>query len=281
METDSNCHLRRNATPDYLRDVSDDYTITRMPSHFRDRIRAARKHAGLTQLQIAEACGISREAVAAWESPNRETRPDWTNMRKVSEVTGAPIDWLLDDDNDLTEEWMSKLREPDADDIAPIRAYSVRAVDGNDGVNPETDVMIPEVDVRLSGGSGSIMPEFVETKFEMPFQLWWFKKHGAKPADVRLMKVDGHSMERTLYHDDRVAVNMGDRDRIRDGRVYALVVGSEPRVKRLFNMRDGGVRIVSDNPDKDMYPDEIVPGDDRDSIIVIGRVIDKSGSGGL
>ena len=94
-----------------------------------------------------------------------------------------------------------------------------------------------------------------------------------------VVRVNGDSMERTLFDGDRVAVHLGDR-RIVDGRVYAVIVG-EAKIKRLFKLRDGSLRVVSDNHDKTLYPDEIIPANETEFVYVIGRVIDKSGAGGL
>lgn len=247
-----------------------------MASQLKDRLKTARTNARLTQQQIADEFGITREAVAGWERGS--SKPEVDKIQIIAALTGVPATLLLDDQLDISAIVSTKSR---VSEQGPIRAYSVRVVEGGDGVDPSTDIMVPEVDVHLSGGHGAFIPEFVETKFEMPFQLWWFQKHNAKPENVRLMKVDGHSMERTLYHGDRVAVDLGDSERVRDGRVYALVVGSDAKVKRLFNTRDGGLRIVSDNTDKNLYPDEIVPGSEMGEIVLLGKVIDKSGSGGL
>lgn len=163
---------------------------------------------------------------------------------------------------------------------APVPAYEVRAVDGNDGIDHERETQVAEVDVRVSGGPGAWVPEYVETQFRMVYQLYWFRQRGAKPENVRLMKVRGNSMEPVLWDGDKIAVDLAARD-IVDDRVYAIVVGGLAKVKRLFRMADGRLRIVSDNADKSRYPDEFVGPEDIDSVYVIGRVIDKSGSGGL
>lgn len=73
------------------------------------RLRFARKHAGSTQQVIADACGISREAVSQWESPDpqKRTAPALAHLRVVSSVTGAPLEWLLTDGDDLAvEHWL-------------------------------------------------------------------------------------------------------------------------------------------------------------------------------
>lgn len=172
-------------------------------------------------------------------------------------------------------------RNPSPDDV---RAYRVKAVDGHDGMDPEREIMVAEVDVVASAGPGLRAPEFVETRYRMSYQLDWFRQVGAKPEDVRVMKVTGDSMERTLFHGDRIAVNLAENKSIVDGRVYVFTTGgSEPdvKIKRLFKTADGRLRIVSDNADKTLYPDEVLAGEDASNVWIVGRVIDRSGRGGL
>jgi phage repressor protein C with HTH and peptisase S24 domain len=117
----------------------------------------------------------------------------------------------------------------------------------------------------------------------MPYQMHWFKTVGAKPEHVKVMRVHGHSMERTLFDGDRVAVNTADH-RIVDGRVFVFMAGGPEggvKVKRLFTTADGRIRVVSDNPDKALYPDEFLTAADMEQFHMIGRVIDRSGRGGL
>lgn len=60
-----------------------------------ERIRAARERAGLTQHQLAEACGVSDTAVTLWE--NRKNRRGITNehLEKVAEILGVSMGTLL------------------------------------------------------------------------------------------------------------------------------------------------------------------------------------------
>ena len=159
----------------------------------------------------------------------------------------------------------------------PIRAYQVKS--SEDGL-AEGDIQLPVFDVLVSAGNGTLMPDFVETKYFQTYRQEWFDKEGVKPAEVRVMMVHGDSMNPLLYDGDKVTIAL-KKTRITNGGVYVILVGDagdEARVKRLFKQADGRVRIVSDNPDKDLYPDEYM---DAGMVIVLGRVIDKSGKGGL
>lgn len=161
-----------------------------------------------------------------------------------------------------------------------VHAYKIRATEGEDGADPETDVMVPVYDIEVAGGPGAVLPEFVETKYRLPFQTAWLNDWDASEEDIMVARVRGSSMEPVLYDGDKVVIHT-KRKRIRNECVYSLIYGGEARVKRLFNLADGSLRIVSDNPDKNRYPDELVPAADRDQVFILGQVIDKMGNGGL
>jgi phage repressor protein C with HTH and peptisase S24 domain len=238
---------------------------------FQERVTSARKRRFDTQQHAAEAIGCSRGTVAMWESGKTD---------KISGEYLLPVAVAYAVD----PEWLTTGKGPDGYPWSPdkirIPAHGTRLIEGYDGINPATDVMVSEVDVVLSAGNGTVVPEFIETTFQMPFQAYWFDRFRAKPENVKLMRIHGSSMERTLFDGDRAAVHIADK-RVIDDRVYALTVGGEAKIKRLYKFRDGSLRIVSDNVDKVKYPDEIVPADEIGSVYIIGRVIDKSGSGGL
>lgn len=76
-----------------------------MPSQLWERLRAARRHADLTQREVAVACGLTRSAVAQWEAAESEqrTRPASDHLIIVSRLTKAPLDWLMNDASRLED----------------------------------------------------------------------------------------------------------------------------------------------------------------------------------
>lgn len=62
------------------------------------KLRAARKAARLTQAQVAKAFGISREAVALWESEGEKgTKPDIRKLHTLAELYNVEVIDLLDE----------------------------------------------------------------------------------------------------------------------------------------------------------------------------------------
>lgn len=59
-----------------------------------DRIRQARKRQGLTQDQLAKACGVTRSAVSQWESGGIQGI-EAANLHAAARYLGVTVDWLL------------------------------------------------------------------------------------------------------------------------------------------------------------------------------------------
>ncbi|HXI85917.1 MAG TPA: helix-turn-helix transcriptional regulator, partial [Parvularculaceae bacterium] len=59
-----------------------------------ERIRAARKAAGLNQTDLAERIGVSQPAVANWESGVHDPRR--LMLAKLAEALSSPLEWLAE-----------------------------------------------------------------------------------------------------------------------------------------------------------------------------------------
>lgn len=144
---------------------------------------------------------------------------------------------------------------------------------------PSEVIAVPVYDVRFSAGPGHAATyEIEEASQPAYYQRDWFVKQRINPEHARRFRVAGDSMEPFVYARDHVLVDTGDTD-VQDGRIYALRYGNELRLKRVWRHLDGTLVLKSDNP---RYVDESVPPDvAAEHISIIGRVRDRSGSGGL
>ncbi|MEJ7746716.1 MAG: helix-turn-helix transcriptional regulator, partial [Luteimonas sp.] len=57
------------------------------------RIRLARRHAGLSQQGLALAVGVQRSAVSHWEA-SQGKHPTAVHLREIAMVTGVQFEWL-------------------------------------------------------------------------------------------------------------------------------------------------------------------------------------------
>ena len=59
----------------------------------QQRIRLARRQAGLSQAALACAVGVQRSAVSHWEAMQGKS-PSMANLRRVATITGVQFEWL-------------------------------------------------------------------------------------------------------------------------------------------------------------------------------------------
>lgn len=62
---------------------------------FGDRVRKARRSAGLSQQELADALAVKLSRLASWESGKANPRQLQDIARRVEDVTGVPALWLL------------------------------------------------------------------------------------------------------------------------------------------------------------------------------------------
>ena len=139
-------------------------------------------------------------------------------------------------------------------------------------------VYVPESKIAFSAGSGRIQYELIEDSEPAAYRLSWFHKHKINPDRVRRFQVAGDSMIPLLFPGDIILVNTEETNVV-DGRLYAMRYGDELRVKYLSRRLDGALILRSVNP---AYRDEDVSAEvANEHIAVIGRVRDRSGTGGM
>lgn len=62
-------------------------------SNIRIKLAACRVNTGMNQAEFAEELGIDRSTVANWEAG--KTEPSATQLRRISELSGIPIDFIF------------------------------------------------------------------------------------------------------------------------------------------------------------------------------------------
>jgi phage repressor protein C with HTH and peptisase S24 domain/DNA-binding XRE family transcriptional regulator len=223
-------------------------------------VKAARKHADFSQEKLGELLSCTKGNVSGWETGRH--LPSFEQMVMISKETGYQLPQNQDMD-----------RGPPTGGMAPILAW-----EHPDDLPPGEFVMIPRLSVQLSAGNGH---EQIGIEFSkgMPqaFRAEWIREQKLKPNKLAAMTADGESMEPTIFHGDSLLVDTS-QDTVMDGKVYALWYDGGERVKRLFRLPGGGLRIQSDNPRHhtiELQPEHV------ELVRVIGRVVHRSGKGGL
>ena len=83
-----------------------------------DKILRLRKQNGLSQEELAEKLGVSRQAVSRWEIGS--TQPDASNVLQLSKLFGVSADYLLNDD------WEDGADASAANSAAPAANKNIR-----------------------------------------------------------------------------------------------------------------------------------------------------------
>ncbi|HHS9775864.1 TPA: S24 family peptidase [Raoultella ornithinolytica] len=130
----------------------------------------------------------------------------------------------------------------------------------------DEEVEVPFLkEIQLSAGAGSAFKED-HSGYKLRFAKSTLRKLNIQASNAVCVEVIGNSMEPVLPNGATVGVDTGSKE-IKDGKMYAIDYGDLLRVKILYAMPGGMIRIRSYNSDE--HPEEIRPSSD---IRVIGRV---------
>jgi len=178
-----------------------------------ERLKKARKTAGLSQNQIAKQLGVARTTVTMWE--NDANTPDSLTLAKLARTYNVSVDYLLGLVDNPQGHLKGEVELPRMDKpqkVVPL----LGKVSAGQGVPAEEDII----------GYISLEP--------------------GEQADFAL-KVKGHSMHPLLYDGDIVFVRK--QPIARNGQIAVVRInGEEAVIKKFFRLRDG-VKLESENPE--------------------------------
>jgi transcriptional regulator with XRE-family HTH domain len=218
-----------------------------------DKINLFMAKKGMTQADLAQAIGVSRQAVQKWTSGASD--PKGTNLAKLCEFFGTSADCLKD----------------------PQAAGSSVGVYAAGDPIPEGYVEVPEFNIDF--GAGAQNPptwEVCQNPKQALYRIEFFQRLQIRPDQCRRIKVVGDSMEPTLYNGDTVLI-VERNERLVDGAIYAFSLRDDLMIKRLYRRADGSFVIHSDNEER--YSDEVISPDRQESdyFRIYGRAIERSG----
>ena len=222
---------------------------------FKDRLISRMRTLDLKAIKLARLVGSSKGSVSQWV--NGIAKPNGEKLVELSRILQCQPDWLLHGDNPR------KKIESNASWSGSIETWDENTPLRND------EVEIPFLaEIELSAGSGKYAIEEWKGK-KLRFNKNTLKKCGVEPENAVCVNVSGNSMEPVLTENSTVAIDKG-RNFIKDGEMYAINHDGMLRVKLLYRLPGGGIRLKSYNIAE--YPDEIYPARDIHSIHIIGWV---------
>lgn len=89
-------------------------------------------------------------------------------------------------------------------------------------------------------------------------------------SDVKAIAVDGDAMLPKIPHGAKVLIDTSKKSINRDGGIYVIATGGLLLVRHVFKMPNDELRLVSSNPEKELYPDLYLS--ISDNYRVIGQV---------
>lgn len=135
----------------------------------------------------------------------------------------------------------------------------------------DDEVYVPFLkEVELSAGSGRTVVEQSSSR-KLRFGKLTLKRQGVQASEAVCVTVCGNSMEPVLPNGSTVGVDQGATSII-DGKMYALNHGGQLRVKMLYRLPKGGIRLRSYN--RDEHPDEEYTEQEmlENELVILGKV---------
>lgn len=201
------------------------------------RLSSERLRLGLNQLQLADACGVSKTSQVNYEAGRRS--PD---IGYLTAAMKAGVDVM----------------------------YVISGVRQTTAIDQDDYVSIPMLNVRASAGNGALNePEASYQVQGLAFSRSWLNKRNLPHSNLRVIEVKGASMEGVLSDGDRVLIDLSDT-RPRSGFVYVLRQGDELLVKYCQLLPGGVLRVSSANTQ--FAPYDVVL-DDASDVQIVGRVV--------
>lgn len=206
------------------------------------RIAQKREQSGLSQSELARRLGLSPQAIQKWESEVSVPRG-----RRLDEIAGAlstSVGFLVTGE-----------AAADAQRKIESNATMIGSIDVWDDDTPldDDEVYVPFLkEVELSAGSGKTVVEQSHRQ-KLRFGKLTLRRQGVQPSEAVCVTVSGNSMEPVLPDKSTVGVDQGSTSVV-DGKMYAIDHDGQLRVKTLYRLPGGGIRMRSFN--RDEHPDE-------------------------
>ena len=251
-----------------------------------ERIKRARKNAGKSQAQLAEACGWSQSRVGNYEAGTRE--PSFADIELMAKALGvAKSELLLDTQNEstapgqaddqaarpstaeivnmmlakhgknLTDDARRMIADAVSETARELGSSNVITVDFSRPGQVGDEVWIAHYDVRAAMGGGQIPHEYPEMLQDIrvsPKHLrdlgLTFKEH----FHLKMITGWGQSMAPTIKDRDPLLVDITIREFTGDG-IYLFSHDDMLYVKRLQKKGKDRFKMISDNKHHD--PEDI------------------------
>lgn len=203
--------------------------------------------------------------------------------RRIAELTSIPAPTLKDYYSGRTSPPLDRfLRIAVAAGIDPAEFFRAPALMTSRAAQPNI-TMIPVLDISAAAGSGT-QADVVKAVSELPFPTEFIRKLAPIGAELSCLRCSGDSMAPTIedgailiiderqrtLHPWRRPSAKGPRKRSTPDDIFVFNQSGDLRLKRLRDLGDGTVAILSDNGD--VSPELFKLGRDG-ALAIVGKVI--------
>lgn len=219
-----------------------------------DRIKERLAVVGLSQAELARRTGLRQPTIS--NLVRGESRSS-AHLHKIARVLGTTAEYLANETDDPAAGAVTVVERPEREQEA----------------NPDL-VEVEMIDLAYGMGGSFLDSDAVDVE-KVTFSRSWLRKFTQSPPNQLVSSQGmGDSMMPTIHDRDVVII---DRSNTRlDGemgdKIWAVVFGGMGMIKRLRQMPDGTVKIMSDNQ---LVRDELATDSD---LFIIGRVVAKVSS---
>ncbi|MFB2800439.1 XRE family transcriptional regulator [Shewanella seohaensis] len=226
-----------------------------LAQNIRDRMEAI----GMTQKELAERANISQVMVHKLVSGKTTTTSKLLDLAKALGCSAEELQYGTE---------QSDQRSTAAVESNAVFAGGFETWDRNSPLGDD-EVEVPfYMEVELAAGTGiADIREYYGPKLR--FAKSTLRRQGVSADDAVCVKVNGNSMEPVLPNGSTVGVDTSHTDII-DGKMYAINHDGMLRVKMLYKLPGGGIRLRSYNLDE--WPDEHINAEQLKHIKIIGKV---------
>ncbi|WP_256593736.1 XRE family transcriptional regulator [Avibacterium paragallinarum] len=212
------------------------------------RLKTARKKAGLTQTQLAERIGVTQNAIQKIEAGG-ETK----HIIALASVLGINPAWLQTGNGIMIGENSRINNSPITNTVTyETRHLAEKLPLAQSELDDEHRYRIDYLDVRAAAG----MTGFVNSDYPEIINQIYLSEEGLRELVGRkntngicLINVPTDSMEPTIQKGDVVLIDMNINDYNGEG-IYAFAIDGELFIKRLQKMISGSFKVISDNKEK-------------------------------
>lgn len=214
-----------------------------------NNIREAMQAKGLTQQQVAEHLGVSRQAVQRW---CQGFPPSTERLNALATFLGVTVGYLTGSEKATDVQFVT-----DAEAPLPGDEYiRVNVLDVSGACAGEIEAL-GEENAKIVGG----------VDFFKPFLRQLCGVTSLSKLDI--INTIGDSMEPTISRSSFALIDRNQNLLLSDG-IYCFTIAGSLFVKRVQRRPDGSLKVISDNTRYDPF---IIEPHDSERTIIIGRVV--------